>query len=922
MAHWCAGGWRGVLGRSHSSTRISRRFSGAGPSGGRAGGGSEVAADITDEQAASAERQRGVHNEAAVRLAKKYLADLDGLSGVLQKMSESWRGPRRAELREKLLAVFPKTPSPGVCYRNFYGSPRTASVRGNLHPTMLSNQLAAFDLFLPYEQDFLRELQAVWDHGFTDTLRVTPFQAAQPVLADAGDELSWSLFAWGPDGSYKDFVNASVLVWLSVVAAQGELHVPAFLVSDLCGLSALYEGKSGNMERSIGALRVSMKDALTARTPDPMMIDHMLENTGMGSSAKADTFVKRYNSSVFFDKSLMLRDHAETRQSRLLDTEKISRDRKKELRDHINSYESFAASALNLEIMNSPLFWAASSVHPSTNPLWAEFGTTTEDICTAAFRHYVTEVGKLGGGAQTKMFITISKRNLVAAKLRDGIFKRKNLGTEALGTMLGKILRGTYDEDVNSMLQDTFEVDEHSVREFDEYIMSQYSVVEDALELATTMAAAPAETGTGTEGNKETASSANMSDCDWAIRELEDSLKRFSITNNNFALRGEELKRKEAEYDAKARSNAAEATKNFSEKAVKFMPHVLDKDRFLKELPAILQDRVQEISVDLNTSPENVLVCFFADLTSQGAPTISVREEIDVRASVVCGKAGLAIIMASDTPSTKGRPTPKKASRGSAVGAPAVGAVAAAAADGAPPLALEGLPAVDSSNQEYKDRAQTERFLSKDFANLFNMGGSTEDRYCEPVVFKRSSKHDLRALAILPSDNSPWQATKLISTLSLPAGDEPSQFVDAGPGAAGKARRGEITWVSSRSLSSKLLRYQRGTAIFKNLFDDLARAVEAHAQQTQRKTTALWVNLYSWVGDDAEASACQPCVALSPVSRPTFPICLLLGAEALLRFCFFVIEVELQLHYPFSACRCCRRVHVCVHVRECVFLCA
>lgn len=219
------------------------------------------------------------------------------------------------------------------------------------------------------------------------------------------------------------------------------------------------------------------------------------------------------------------------------------------------------------------------------------------------------------------------------------------------------------------------------------------SVVEDALELATTMAAAPAETGTGTEGNKETASSANMSDCDWAIRELEDLLKRFSVANNNFALRGEELKRKEAEYDAKARSNAAEATKNFSEKVVKFMPHVLDKDRFLKELPAILQDRVQEISVDMNTSPENVLVCFFADLTSQGAPTISVREEIDVRASVVCGKAGLAIIMASDTPSTKGRPTPKKASRGSAVGAPAVGAVAAAAADGAPPVALEGRPA-------------------------------------------------------------------------------------------------------------------------------------------------------------------------------------------------------------------------------------
>lgn len=372
--------------------------------------------------------------------------------------------------------------------------------------------------------------------------------------------------------------------------------------------------------------------------------------------------------------------------------------------------------------------------------------------------------------------------------------------------------------------------------------------MEDALELAAaTAAAAVASAAPATQEQ----SSANYSDCEWALKELEDSLNRFKKAEQQFHEKSEELKRKEEEYEKKSRDNAAEATKNFSEQTIKFLPHVTDKDRFLKELPAKLQERVQEIAAELKTTQEDVLVCFFADLSSQGAPTASVREEIDLRASVICGKRGLAIIMASDTPSAKGRPTPKKAPRGAAA--------AADAADGAPPGALEGLPAVESSNQEYKDQAQVKRLLSKDFANLFSMGGSDESRYCEPVAFRREGKTDFRAMAILPAENSPWLALQLISSHSLSAGSEPAQFVDAGAGAASKARKGEIAIVPARNLSNKTLRHQRGTAMFKNLFDDIDRAVQTHAAATKHKAAALWVNLYCWVGDDVEANACLPC---------------------------------------------------------------
>ncbi len=45
------------------------------------------------------------------------------------------------------------------------GSARSGSDPVDSVRTMLTFQLSAWDMFLPYEQDFLREVQSVWAHG-------------------------------------------------------------------------------------------------------------------------------------------------------------------------------------------------------------------------------------------------------------------------------------------------------------------------------------------------------------------------------------------------------------------------------------------------------------------------------------------------------------------------------------------------------------------------------------------------------------------------------------------------------------------------------------------------------------------------------------------------------------------------------------
>ena len=162
----------------------------------------------------------------------------------------------------------------------------------------------------------------------------------------------------------------------------------------MVSLNGLYEKKTGVIDRACNVLRVSTKDALIVRLPDPLMIDWMLLHSGLGSEAKAIDFVKRYTASVFYDKNLELKDQAATRQCNLLDPAKISADRTALLRRRVNKSESFNASGMSLQIMIAIEFWAGSRLHSSTHPLWKALGSTTEESCTVACREYFDRCDK------------------------------------------------------------------------------------------------------------------------------------------------------------------------------------------------------------------------------------------------------------------------------------------------------------------------------------------------------------------------------------------------------------------------------------------------------------------------------------------------------------------------------------------------
>ena len=82
-------------------------------------------------------RERGQHDEAAKNHAVSLLQSLGGMEGMLQKWTDSWPSQeRRAELKTEMLKIFPKEPTPGVCYVPFHSLQASGKsiVKGNLHP--------------------------------------------------------------------------------------------------------------------------------------------------------------------------------------------------------------------------------------------------------------------------------------------------------------------------------------------------------------------------------------------------------------------------------------------------------------------------------------------------------------------------------------------------------------------------------------------------------------------------------------------------------------------------------------------------------------------------------------------------------------------------------------------------------------------
>ena len=478
--------------------------------------------------------------------------------------------------------------------------------------TMLCFDAGAWDLFLPYEQYFLRELESIWVHGFSATVVVTPYGKGVSLGTVTGVD-RWSLFAWGPDGSYKDFVVVSVLVFIAIHSALGDLRLPEFLIHDLVSLSAVHEQKGGIVDRCCSVLRVSSKDHLTTRMPDPLMIDWMLLRSGLGSEGKATDFVKRYNASVFYDRNLELKDQAATRQCNLLNPEKISNERKALLRRRVNASESFAQSGLTIQIMNLAEFWAGAKMHSSSHMLWEALGTTTEDSCTAALNAYFDRCDK--GQTGTAVFKEVSKRAVLCDSLSKGTYARMKFKDSVVSGMVAKIHNGKYDGDIAAMLTDCEELDEFNLRCFDAHLCEYYTVCVDAIELNNLSVAAATATDAGPDGSA-TAPLAGMSDSAWALHELEHSLACYEKCTAAFNTKKDELKKKEAEFLAAARSNSASATQSFLDKYLKMMSYHSYADKINRELNAIIESRLEEVCKHEGCERGSVLVTCFTDRSS------------------------------------------------------------------------------------------------------------------------------------------------------------------------------------------------------------------------------------------------------------------------------------------------------------------
>ena len=144
--------------------------------------------------------------------------------------------------------------------------------------------------------------------------------------------------------------------------------------------------------------------------------------------------------------------------------------------------------------------------------------------------------------------------------------------------MVAKIHNGKYDGDIAAMLTDCEELDEFNLRCFDAHLCEYYTACADAIELNNLSVAAATATDAGPDGSA-TASLAGMSDSAWALRELEHSLACYEKCTAAFNTKKDELKKKEAEFLAAARSNSVSATQSFLDKYVKMMSYCSDADK-------------------------------------------------------------------------------------------------------------------------------------------------------------------------------------------------------------------------------------------------------------------------------------------------------------------------------------------------------
>lgn len=109
--------------------------------------------------------------------------------------------------------------------------------------------------------------------------------------------------------------------------------------------------------------------------------------------------------------------------------------------------------------MGSPEFWCETRLNTSSHTVWKAVGLTSEASLDLAADAYFAEVDK-GTAASAPLFLAFVRRAVVFTNLSASLFRRQGHSEPTVRHMQNKVLRVSYDSDVDGILDDGGKVDE------------------------------------------------------------------------------------------------------------------------------------------------------------------------------------------------------------------------------------------------------------------------------------------------------------------------------------------------------------------------------------------------------------------------------------------------------------------------------
>ena len=192
----------------------------------------------------------------------------------------------------------------------------------------------------------------------------------------------------------------------------------------------------------------------------------------------------------------------------------------------------------------------------------------------------------------------------------------------------------------------------------------------------------------------------------------------------------------------------------------------------------------------------------------------------------------------------------------------AVNVSAGAPADAAGVLAVPagaqaapfGLPDAPSDFRTSVMRGREVSRLVASFGKLCEVG-CQGDRFGQPIGLRFKGGKVVRAVGVQPVSDSVWQATAMFGTGELSDINAPKDVVDLVPGAAAKARKGEVSMATVDTAKHPHAAFQRGVDLFAKIFADVQSAADAFAREDGKVHPVLFVEATSGLGDSICALA-------------------------------------------------------------------